>query len=61
MRDAVNAGEMLQDVSSVLSNETCSHISGSFFISAIAASGIPKFDAGPQKSVSRQFSFLNSL
>ena len=26
------------------------YISGSFFMSAIAAKGMPKFDAGPQKS-----------
>ena len=28
-----------------------SHISGSFFMSTIAATGIPKLETGPQKSV----------
>ena len=30
------------------------HISGSFWVSMKAAIGIPKFDAGPQKSGDRQ-------
>lgn len=33
------------------------HISGSFFMSAMAANGIPKFEAGPQKSVGHVVSF----
>lgn len=32
-------------------NKTASYISGSFFTSMTAAMGMPKFDAGPQKSV----------
>lgn len=32
-------------------DEVIAYISGSFCVSIIAAIGIPKFDAGPQKSV----------
>jgi hypothetical protein len=32
------------------------YISGSFFMSAMAAKGMPKLDAGPQKSASREHS-----
>lgn len=32
------------------------YISGSFFMSAMAAKGIPKLDAGPQKSAGKEYS-----
>jgi hypothetical protein len=38
--------------------ENCAHNSGLFCVSITAAIGIPKFDTGPQKSVSHQHQLL---
>lgn len=41
----------------MLGEGQATHISGSFFMSAMAAKGIPKLEAGPQKSVEVHVSY----
>jgi hypothetical protein len=45
---------MVEEGNSESTEETCTHNSGLFCVFITAAIGIPKFDTGPQKSVSRR-------